>query len=162
MPLVGDVASDDDHTDDATAVCADDATLGLDDARCAVARDEPVIHAIAGAVAHRFAKHRAHALTIFGVDVGERIGSSQRLGITEQRRIGRAVVDPPPFDVEKGDQVARVADDERNQRAGGGIARLSLAACRRLRQSQDLGHAMSAGQSTPSATRGHRLRIKSP
>src|SRR6185436_10496004 len=42
MPLVRDVASDDDHADDTAAVCADNATLGLDHARGAVARDQPV------------------------------------------------------------------------------------------------------------------------
>ncbi len=152
--LLRDVASDDDDAGNVAALVADRAALGLHHVHRAVARQKPVLDAISDAGAHGFAEDLADALAVPGDDVPERVAAHEVLRVAQQRGVGRAVVDAPPLGVEKGDQVARVADDQRDEGGGrmnvrriafpAGRGLLAIAARGRLGHFVFRGHTVSA------------------
>ena len=114
--LLRDVAPHNDNAGDAAFSVPDGAAIGLNHAYRAVARHQPVLGAMSGTGTHGVAENLADTLAILGKDIVQRIAAHQLRRVAQQRAVGRAGVDVPPFGIENGDQVARVADDLQDQR----------------------------------------------
>jgi hypothetical protein len=71
-----------------------------------------------------FTKRRLHALSIFRMYFGEGIRAFHVVDIAKQLRIGGAVVEPSPIEVQDGEQVFAVLDDQAEEIVTGRFRRI--------------------------------------
>ena len=109
-PPVAYVARYDDDSVRITVCIPDDAPLRFDVPDSAVPVNQPVFQTLSDPCGHGLTKHVPYFFPVVRMYVHERARPFQRVGLIEEIRVRRVVVDAPPFEIEDSDQVTRALD----------------------------------------------------